>query len=78
MSSVWLLIEQQDYEGKEIHSVYLEKPLSQTLYKLLKDSYGYAFSPEVIKKLACKLYSDEKIYFLSLYTWGLEERYVND
>lgn len=77
MATVWLLIEQQDYEGQEIHSLYAEKPLSQVLYALLKDRYGYAFDPEVIKKLAIKLYNNE-VYFLSLVTWRLEERYVND
>lgn len=78
MSTVWLLIEQQDYEGQEIHSLYAEKPLSQTLYALLKDRYGYAFDAEVIKKLAMKLYNNNEVYLLSLVTWRLEERYVND
>lgn len=78
MTSVWLLIEQQDYEGEEIHSLYAEKPLSQVLYALLKDRYGYAFDAEVIKKLALTLYNKNEVYFLSMFTWRLEERYVND
>ena len=76
MKTIWLLIEQQDYEGQEIHSVYAEKPSAHALAALLKDSYGWAFEYGVIKDLATKLCSKGSVYFLSLYTWRLEERVV--
>lgn len=74
--TVWLLIEQQDYESQEVHSVYGNKPSAHMLAALLKDRYGYAFEYGVIKDMATKLCAKNEIYFLSMFTWRLEERAV--
>lgn len=77
MKTVWLLIEQQDYESQVIHSLYNKKPSAHILAALMKDQYGWAFEYGVIKDLATKLCVNSSVYFLNMYTWRLEERYVN-
>ncbi len=76
MNTVWLLFNKMDYESGTVHSVYNEKPSVQTLARLIKDSFGYAYGDAESVGLALALYKNNKVRMLSNYTWELEERYV--
>jgi hypothetical protein len=71
--TVWLLFNQQDYESKELHSVYEDKPDEDELFIILDKEYSHAFDPEVINLSAYTLYNEERVRMLSLYTWTLEQ-----
>lgn len=78
MKTIWLLLIEQDYEGQEIHSLYKARPSPHALARLIKDTYGWAMEYGVIKDLATELCSKGIVRILNMYTWRLEERYVND
>jgi hypothetical protein len=71
--TVWLLIEQEDYESVEVNSVYSVKPTVFTLMDVLKSKFSHLYGPEVIRDLAYKLW-DGEVRLASLNTWRLEER----
>lgn len=71
--TVWLLIEQEDYESVEVNSIYSVKPTIFTLMDLLKSKFSHIYTSEVIRDLAYKLWEGE-VRVASLYTWRLEER----
>lgn len=76
MKTVWLLIEQMDYETAIVHSVYKNKPDVFLLAGLIQDDYGYAYTTNVCQKLASNLVKNNTVRMLDLYTWTLEERAV--
>jgi len=66
--TVWLLFAQQDYESKELHSVYEIKPDEDELFMVLEKHYSHTFDPEIIAMLADRLYEENRDMIVGFWT----------
>lgn len=71
--TVWLLFNQQDWESKELHSVYEDKPDEDELFIILDKEYSHAYDPEVINLSAYTLHHENGVVMLSMDNWTLEQ-----
>lgn len=76
MKTVWLLINEMDYEWTSVHTIFAQKPSIEALAQIITDVFQYEHTNEIALTKAQEILETESARFLSNYTLTLEERAV--